>query len=1070
MIYNKFFSKKSTFFTWPQKRILRKIFLFLLILLWFFSGFPQIWQNPSVPPQIQEAQAQEWLDNWFYRKEITIDSSKIDDDLIDIPVLVSLSTSTFDFSKARSDGYDIRFTSDDGETLLDYERERHDDANESAEYWVKTNASSTASTTFYMYYGNPTASDGESATSTWNNDYAGVWHKNDGPSQAILDSTANENHGTKKGSGEPAEADGKIGKAQSYDGSDDYVNLSDSSFLPFGTGAFSIAFWFKPIALTTSWNTLFETRPSNSLTGIWFGVRAGIFEIYQDTAKWNGTTTISNNNWYHVVIIGNGGAAGSRNIKVYLNGTQEGSTWTTDYNLTNIRLWFGRYHGSGLCWPGLIDEISVSDIARSEAWIKANYYAENDDLITFGEEHIPDVDVTTEPASNKSFTSARLNGELLDMQEEGSVYVWFKWREIGVGTWNETSKQEKTATGTFFADLSSLDSGTNYEFQAFTSALGGDKEERGIIRTFTTLELSVKTNPATGKTSSSARLNGEIIDAAGESSVYVWFEWREKDIGSWATTTKQTKSSGTFYHDLSSLDDSKTYQFRAHIATTENEYENNGDILEFILPVWWNSDWQYRKLITIDHTKIDQDLTDFPVLVKLASSTFDFSKATSTGHDIRFTDSLGTTTLKHERERHDSINEIAEYWVKIPSVASSTYTEFYMYYGNPEAGDGADPTNVWDSNHVMVQHLQETSGTHYDSTSNGKNGTVFGDTNQNIEGKIDGADSFDGTGDYIDCGNNTITGNNSFTLEAWINTNTVSKYSGALSIGASGSNQSAYIGTVSSVQVGTSSSIGGGFFGRNYGSGVNTTGQWFYLVMTFSGGSNGTAIIYVNGEEKLTDTRTPNLQDTYTRIGRIGSDTAYDFNGIADEVIVSNTARSAAWIKAKYYSGDNALLTYGDEEIKEIVLLTAIKIRAQNYIDSVSSIIFPEGASGSTVSQPYNNTDGSSNPQTFGEAGTAKPVVTLYNSNVSGLKIWYNITTFTNNIVSEQYYLINDKGAACSDAACITQSVVFDIDTDTGITITSGPGNEKDLYLKINLSQLAGKSGTSTLTILGESL
>ncbi len=147
---------------------------------------------------------------------------------------------------------------------------------------------------------------------------------------------------------------------------------------------------------------------------------------------------------------------------------------------------------------------------------------------------------------------------------------------------------------------------------------------------------------------------------------------------------------------------------------------------------------------------------------------------------------------------------------------------------------------------------------------------------------------------------------------------------------------------------------------------------------------------------------------------------------------------------------------------------TAIEVRAQNYTSSVSSITFPAGAAGATVSAPYNNINGSGSPQTFGGAGVAKPVVTLYNGNASTLIIWYNITTFTNSVVSSENYLVNAKGAACADASCITGAVTFGADTTTGTTILSGAGNEKDFYLKTTLSSVAGKTGTSTLTILGE--
>ena len=151
------------------------------------------------------------------------------------------------------------------------------------------------------------------------------------------------------------------------------------------------------------------------------------------------------------------------------------------------------------------------------------------------------------------------------------------------------------------------------------------------------------------------------------------------------------------------------------------------------------------------------------------------------------------------------------------------------------------------------------------------------------------------------------------------------------------------------------------------------------------------------------------------------------------------------------------------------IFSNVIEIRAQDYLTPVTDITFPEAAPGDTVSQPYNNVNGSGSPQAFGDPGT--PVVTLFNGGSVTYTIWYNIATFTEGIVSNEYYLINAKGAACTSADSITNAVTFDTDTTTGVTIGKSPPakNDKDLYLKITLSDVAGASGTSTLTILGES-
>jgi hypothetical protein len=169
----------------------------------------------------------------------------------------------------------------------------------------------------------------------------------------------------------------------------------------------------------------------------------------------------------------------------------------------------------------------------------------------------------------------------------------------------------------------------------------------------------------------------------------------------------------------------------------------------------------------------------------------------------------------------------------------------------------------------------------------------------------------------------------------------------------------------------------------------------------------------------------------------------------------------------------NAYNTTSDYKVCASAAFTfssAIAIRAQDYTTSIANITFPEGSPNSIVSQPFNNVDSNSSPQFLGGAGIAKPVATLFNDNMSSLKIWYNISTFSNDIVLDEYYLINNKGAACLDESCVSENVVFDTDTDTGIILFSGSNNEKDLYLKVNLSGVAGKTGSSTITILGETL
>jgi len=188
---------------------------------------------------------------------------------------------------------------------------------------------------------------------------------------------------------------------------------------------------------------------------------------------------------------------------------------------------------------------------------------------------------------------------------------------------------------------------------------------------------------------------------------------------------------------------------------------------------WWNSNWQYRKLITIDHTKVAANLTDFPVLIDITDTDL-ASKAQEDGDDIAFTD-YDSVKLDHEIELFDGTTGSLAAWVRIPEFSSTTDTTIYMYYGNVAASDQENAAGVWDSSFLAVHHLEETSGTHYDSTSNDNDGTPYGSLNQDAVGQIDGADYFDGSDDHVTLPQ-VFSSETEFTMEAWIYAETGARY------------------------------------------------------------------------------------------------------------------------------------------------------------------------------------------------------------------------------------------------------------------------------------------------------
>ena len=342
----------------------------------------------------------------------------------------------------------------------------------------------------------------------------------------------------------------------------------------------------------------------------------------------------------------------------------------------------------------------------------------------------------------------------------------------------------------------------------------------------------------------------------------------------------------------------------------------------------WLDGWSYRRELTVDHTLIDADLTDFPVLVKLNSASFDFTKAQNDGEDVRFTSSDGTTLLKYEIERWDHMAEQAGLWVKLPSVSSASDTDFYLYYGNSTVSDAQDPANVWDGSFMMVQHLEETSGAHNDSTSNKNNSTIVNVTTQgSAAGKIGGADEFvRASSNYVTIGDSQSINLTTYTLELWFNADDASVATQSLlGRGEDWTNDKAqYVIEIDDaqnpdrVQLWYEEADDADHYFPSTTS--ISSGTWYYVAASRDQ-STGRVIVYLQGnsERDVVDATTPWSGPTPLEIGCRRNDGGTPvrqdyFDGIIDEVRISNTPRTAAWIKASYHSEDDSLLAYGGEE------------------------------------------------------------------------------------------------------------------------------------------------------------
>ena len=328
---------------------------------------------------------------------------------------------------------------------------------------------------------------------------------------------------------------------------------------------------------------------------------------------------------------------------------------------------------------------------------------------------------------------------------------------------------------------------------------------------------------------------------------------------------------------------------------------------------WWNQNWGYRKQITIDHSKVTANLVNFPVLISLTSDSNLVAHAQADGDDIVFTDNIGNK-LNHEIELYTSSTGRLIAWVNVPALSSSTDTKLYLYYGNSACSSQQNKPGTWNSNFLMVHHMEET-GTVFDSTSNGFTGINYG-TSTDSNGKIDGCRYFNSLSDRYDFGNPSLLnpGLSSWTITLWTKINYVSPYHQMMQ-------------KWSNANAGFILYLYNGWGGTNYfkvGDGTHTTyrywstpwsdGNWHYITIVINRNTN-LIDLYVDGN-------LCNGGGSGSIAGFGSITTSADFLlyggtvGRHDDFTISKTIRSSSWIKTSYNNQNipSSFYTLGNQQ------------------------------------------------------------------------------------------------------------------------------------------------------------
>jgi hypothetical protein len=357
----------------------------------------------------------------------------------------------------------------------------------------------------------------------------------------------------------------------------------------------------------------------------------------------------------------------------------------------------------------------------------------------------------------------------------------------------------------------------------------------------------------------------------------------------------------------------------------------------------WLGTYAHRVKVTASNTNVDADLTQFPLLLKLGTSvgtgandvSFVFDELTSDANRLKIavTDSTGDTQLYVEIEKWDDANEAAVLWVSKSDWVLDTDadTELYLYYDSTQAdntdyvGDSGSRTEVWDSNFLMVQHLTGAAYTNLlDSTSNNNDVTSeAGSPTYNQSAEIGNGVDFDGIDDHI---NTSSISPVNITMESWgICGRAQGTHNEFISKAVSDSSwKSPYLQYRmywhdGDDKLGIDITVGGTRYTLQ-ATNTNDPSSWTHYAGTYDG---ETMTIYKNGAADGTNTTPSGNMNVYTSTLRIGgllsAAVEEHWDGLLDEVRISNIARPAAYIKANFYSMTDALVSWGTEESNVVI-------------------------------------------------------------------------------------------------------------------------------------------------------
>jgi len=280
------------------------------------------------------------------------------------PLLVRLHRDFFDFSQAKAQGEDIRFSTSAGAPLA-YQIEEWDAAGGAASIWVRIpTIKGNARQEVKLHWGKADAGSESKGSAVFNesNGHLSVWHMDD-PVKDEVGTVESKDTGTTL-------ASGMIGKSRRFEQGKGINCGENITAYPTGSSPHSSEAWFraeKPNTTVLAWG---NEAGQGKVMLQYFSPPHMVIECYFSGADVPGGSTLPPSQWIHVVHAFKNGDS-----RVYVNGVLDGVSMSTGAPLaikSPARMYIGGWYDN-YRFVGDIDEVRISKVTRSADWVRLQY-------------------------------------------------------------------------------------------------------------------------------------------------------------------------------------------------------------------------------------------------------------------------------------------------------------------------------------------------------------------------------------------------------------------------------------------------------------------------------------------------------------------------------------------------------------------------------------------------------------------------------------------------------------------------------------------------------------------------